>query len=161
MKNLFLILIILIIFSGCKIFKPEMVYRNVEIHDSIKELIRDTLIKSNPDTASIKALMRCDSLGNVYISELNDYKTGNKIKVKTEFKDRWFSVKCIVDSQKIWLKLKDRYKAVFNDSTTVKIKEVNILTSYQKFAVKWFTLSIIFLVVFGILFVIYLVKFRK
>jgi hypothetical protein len=160
MKNLFLILSILIILAGCKVFEKQ-VTATITVHDTLKETIRDTLVKGISDTASIRALMKCDSLGNVYIKELYEYQSGHKIQVKTEFKDRWFTISCIVDSQNVYMKLKDRYKSTSKDTTIIKTIPVNSLNWYQKIAVKSFTYALIFILLLLISFIIYWFKFRR
>ncbi len=58
---------------GCKI-KERIIYQ------TYTETVRYTIISVAPDSSSIKLLLECDSLNNVIIRDLLEYKGGHKLK---------------------------------------------------------------------------------
>lgn len=55
-----------------------------------------------PDSASIEALLRCDSLGNVYIAQIERLKTGNRLKPEIIIKNNYLKATCKADSMLIY-----------------------------------------------------------
>lgn len=136
--NTFALLILLcVLLTGCcrKIAAP-MVTEKTVIKDSIVEIIRDSLIVIPADSSLVKALLECDSVGNVRLKELLSYKAGQNIKPPTIIiKDNVLTALSATDSVNIYLALKDRYQYSVqeNDKTIKEIVEVNRLTRWQSF----------------------------
>lgn len=88
----------------------------------VEETVKDTLLKTNADSSAwAKALLECDSLGNVRIKELQN-QLGERSHVKTELKNNTFTSTCVVDSSAVYFKWKER-----NEKTvTVKEKTVKV-----------------------------------
>lgn len=60
--------------------------RSTQYIETVRSVeVRDTLIVTKPDTASMRALIECDSLGNLLIREIEALQ-GEKAKVNTSVK---------------------------------------------------------------------------
>jgi hypothetical protein len=170
MKNLILIFSILVILAGCKLFeKPPIkqlqsvntsIIQSINTKESIKLILERVLI----DSASLRMVFRCDSNNQVILESLN-ITSGELIYFKTMFKNGILNLRAFTDSIKFYrteiTKLKDSISVSKKDTSSVKIIPENYLTSYQKFAVKWFTYALISLFLFIVLFLIWFFKFRK
>jgi len=103
---------ILISALSCKSIKiPD----RVETDITIVETLRDTTVYLT-DSASIRALVECDSLGQVKIKEIQSLKSGKHLKppdikiIRVSPKQSVIEATCQVDSLAIFLILKDREK---------------------------------------------------
>lgn len=146
-KYLIVVLSAIILAAGCKTPEP-VIIRDVH-YEKIIETVRDTFIDIKRDTATIKALMKCDSLGNVYIEQISELKLGNKVKPEIQIIDNIITLDCIVDSISIYLMWKERYieKA---DSTTVvpqPVKQQGFFHSIGKFINQLMWLVVIVVIV--------------
>jgi len=90
------------------------VSRNVVIEKQL-----DTVLFTLPDSASIVALIRCDSLGNAYLSEIEKLKTGRAVRPSLTVKDNKAIFDCKVDSMAVYLKMYRRFESQ-TDTTSVK-----------------------------------------
>jgi hypothetical protein len=132
MKKILIILGFVLLLSSCFITKKKReqicndckTYTIEYIRDSI--YIRDTAVIIKPDSASIDALMECDSLGNVRVSEITTLQ-GNLTKLETKIKDNRFKVKCKSDTIKVHIKgnteIKWRIKEKIVERPVVEYKD--------------------------------------
>lgn len=100
----------------------------------MRETVRDTVVKVQKDSAMVRALLECDSLGKVRVKQLLDYRAGDRMKVPIpSIDDNVLTVWSFSDSLDIYLKLKDRYEKHMRDysTDTVQPVEVNRLTWWQ------------------------------
>ncbi len=109
--------------------------------ETITEIIRDTVIQMQPDTAIIQALIRCDSTGRARLEEINTLKqsvrTQQTISIAKDpqpHKPTPITITVTVDSMGIYLTYKERYKQTTQTQITETIieKQVNILKWWQK-----------------------------
>ena len=107
----------------------------------ITEVIRDTVIQTQPDTAILQALIRCDSTGRARLEEINTLKqsvrTQQTISIAKDpqpHKPTPITITTTVDSMGIYLTYKERYKQTTQTQITETIieKEVNIIKWWQK-----------------------------
>ena len=119
----------------------------------IEREVRDTIVTIAPDSASIKALLECDSAGNVLIRELEEVQGKNvslalQLKNLKKGKPATLSVDCKQDSLEKVIALKDEtIKELSNNKQTETIE-----VKYIPEVVKWLAWIGAFFVVF------YLVK---
>lgn len=103
--------------------------------DTVKviETLRDTVVRIDADSSMIQALIECDSLGQAYIRELIEVKSGKRMPPPTIkiIKDT-LKIQASADSMAIYLTLKDRYVEHKKSETITNIIEVNRLTLWQK-----------------------------
>lgn len=107
-------------------------YIEVEKTKTIKEVVRDTAIVIEADTAMMQALIECDSLGNAYITEIETLKKSPKTEQKIKVVDNYIQVTAEVDSFAVYAQLKDRYQGEVN--TIVKEVEKE-LSGWQVFRI--------------------------
>lgn len=119
--------------------------------ETVKEILRDTVIMVQPDSSILQALVQCDSTGRARLQEIKALKESARlqqtISIEPEpqpLKPTVITVKATVDSMGIYLKYKDRYKETSEIREVEKVieKEVNILKWWQKLLI---TLGIIFI----------------
>ena len=87
----------------------------------VRETVRDTVIELSPDSSLVRALIECDSLGRARLSELLDYRAGDRISPPViTMVDNILTAKSQVDSFKIYARLKDRYEEHRTSETVVE-----------------------------------------
>jgi hypothetical protein len=147
------------IVTSCKTPQPIVQEKIVEVEKIVTE--RDTIVTTKPDSASIHALLVCDSLGNVLIRELAEeqgknvalemrlFNANNRTQsAATPQVVTAIEIDCKADSLQV---LVDKYRAELLDKRAEKVTET-IEVKYIPNVVKWFAGIGAFFVVF------YLVK---
>jgi hypothetical protein len=117
MRNIFLLAIIIIL-SSCTVKKKftsdavrdSIVIVKDSIRVEIREVVRDTTILLPADSSMVRALLECDSLGQVRIKEISELRAGLKSTPKIKIIDNYIELECKVDSQQIYLYWQDRYE---------------------------------------------------
>lgn len=119
MKWCFVILVVMTIVS-CRCPKPAA---EKEYHYEYIETIRDSLVSIPMDESWIKALLECDSIGQVHLKALLDYQSGKHIQPpKVVVKDNIMTVTAEVDSFSIYLKWKEKYVREQEKDTITQIE---------------------------------------
>lgn len=106
---------------------------------TVIETVRDTVVRIATDNSMIRALLECDSLGQVRLRQLLDYQAGERLKPpRIEVVDNILTATAEADSVAIYLTLKDRIETHTSHSNDVVIRtfEVNGLTAWQKFRMR-------------------------
>ena len=107
--------------------------------ETILEIVNDTVVKVQPDSASIKALLECDSVGNVLLKRIAEYEAGKHVNPpKLDIQDNVLTAMVKVDSFGIFMTFRERYveRTDFMESQEREIVYVNRLTGWQKFRVR-------------------------
>lgn len=110
------IIVILVALASCRTPQPVVVEKLRTVTE--REVVRDTVVQIKPDSASITALLRCDSLGNVYMDQILLLKTGRNVKPQVRIVENIITLECEVDSTAVYFLLRDRYTHT-TDSITV------------------------------------------
>jgi len=76
---------------------------------------------TKPDSASIKALMACDSLGNVYIKQIASLQTGHSVKPSVSIQDNYIYLKCDVDSLAVYNKWLRFYDTTSDTASSIQV----------------------------------------
>lgn len=120
----------------------------------IHEIIRDTIVTVSEDSSLIRALIECDSMGRARLSQLIEYRSGERISPPSiDITDNILTAKSEVDSVSIYLELRDRYKENFRNTQETVFIETNKLTGWQKIRMRFgetFMLLIIAAIVLAI-----------
>jgi hypothetical protein len=128
---------------GCKTTQPIVQEKIVEVEKIVTE--RDTIVTTRPDSASIHALLVCDSLGNVLIRELAEeqgknvalemrlFNANNRTQSATPQVVTAIEIDCKADSLQV---LVDKYRAELLDKRAEKVTET-IEVKYIPSFVKW------------------------
>jgi len=97
--------------------------------DTFIQTLRDTSIMIQADSSNFMAVLRCDSLNNAYLKEINILSTKG-IKTVVYFKHDTLRVVNTMDSVKVYMALKDKYKS------DTQVKEI-VITKEVKFIPWW------------------------
>lgn len=130
-----LIAIELIVF-GCRTPQPIVQTEVKEV--LVERTITDTIVTIAPDSASIKALLECDSAGNVLIRELQEAQ-GKNVSLALALKNAkgkpaTLAIDCQQDSLEKVIELKDETIKELSNNKQVETVEVKYIPE----VVKWF-----------------------
>lgn len=160
-----LVLIAIVTMTGCRTPKiPAPVLPSIISNSSTNNVSSGGTAQAGytkPDSASIKALMACDSLGNVYIRTIADLQMGHNVKPSIQVKDNYIYLKCNVDSLAVYEKWLRFYNSTSDTVTQVQYLPgtvTNELKWYQKLLIKlgWLFCGSVLL---GIAYIVYKLKF--
>lgn len=140
LRTVLLLAVAAALFTACcpKLYQTE----RTDHSETIKEIIRDTLIQVEPDSSLVQALIRCDSTGRARLEEIRTLKESSRLQQTLSLqpdpqphKPTILTVKATIDSMAIYLTYKDRYHETTEIREVEKVieKEVNILKWWQKF----------------------------
>ncbi len=115
MKTLIYLFTLLTLLS-CKSNKP---LSSLESKTVIIEKQTDTVVYTRPDSASSIALLKCDSVGNVLLSQITGLKTGRSSTASIRVKDNFIFLDCKVDSMAVYLAKHREFKSVTDTSATI------------------------------------------
>ena len=129
----FIAIVLTIILASCKTQQPIVQAEVKEV--VIEREVRDTIVTIQPDSASIKALLECDSAGNVLIKELQEEQGKNvalQAQLKQTNKGTALVIDCKADSLQV---LVDKYReelSQVSDNKQVETIEVKYIPSFVK-----------------------------
>ena len=131
-----LIALFLLSIVSCRTTQPIVQTETKEV--LVERTITDTIVTIAPDSASIKALLECDSAGNVLIKELEEVQ-GKNVSLSLALKNAkdkpaTLSVDCKQDSLEKVIALKDETIKELTNNKQVKTIEVKYIPE----VVKWF-----------------------
>jgi hypothetical protein len=109
MKKLILLSVLALMLASCRSVQPVQVERETTTI-TITETIRDSIVYTRPDSASIRALLACDSLGNVYMQQIVELKAGQHVRPRTRIVDNVIVMHCDVDSMAVYISWKERFE---------------------------------------------------
>lgn len=115
--------------TGCRATKPLQEKEYITKTDSvvIQSVLRDTTVRIEKDSASIRALLECDSLGRVRIREILSLKSGLRVRAPSlKLEGNTLISQAVVDSMSIYLTLKDRYHTRIRSDTSRSEKVVPV-----------------------------------
>ena len=127
--------------------KTQPITQTVETVRIEREVLRDTVLKFAPDSASVRALLECDSLNNVIVTEL-ERERGTRInpevkKQRNEGGGIVLQVDCKEDSLRAEIQIRDKYIEELKNSTTQV--PVRVRSGYDRFT-SWFFWIVVVLV---------------
>ena len=128
---------IMLAMFGCKTPQPIVQTEVKEV--LIERVINDTIVTIAPDSASIKALLECDSAGNVLIKELAEVQ-GKNVSLALALKNAkgkpaTLAIDCKQDSLEKVIALKDETIKELSSNKQTKTVEVKYIPAFvQVFA---------------------------
>lgn len=122
-----LLLYVITVFQSCKTPQPIVQTEVKEV--VIEKEARDTIVTIAPDSASIKALLECDSAGNVLIKELEEAQ-GKNVALQAQLKNTNKGTAIVIDCKQDSL---ERVIALQNE----KIQELNNNKQTETIEVKY------------------------
>lgn len=133
MKRL-LFIFLTIALLGCRSQKPVASEQKERIvtNREVIETLRDTMIYVS-DSASILALVKCDSAGQAYLSEIQALRLGKLMQPSITLSNSQLTVDCKVDSAAIYLTWHERFEQINTDTSVSKTEviQVNYVTKWQ------------------------------
>lgn len=105
----------------------------------IRDTVRDTLVQVKADASLIRALLECDSAGNVLLKRILEYEAGEHVDPpKLDIQDNVLTATAEVDSFGIFMTFRERYveRTDYMESQEKEIVYVNRLTGWQKFRIR-------------------------
>lgn len=153
MRNITVIFSLLLLFAGCSV--EQRMHKNPVLKnricsacggrdtilriekDSFSVEIRDTLINIHPDTAAQQLYLECDSLGRIYIKDMQT-KNGRIVWLNTQLRDNVLVIEAIKLNEKILLEKLRQYEKSGSRNHTKTVTEIKIPTPYLPWWVKWF-----------------------
>lgn len=146
-RYIILLLALLTLTFSCKIRNIE---NKTETKIEYREVIRDTTIFVPADKAIVTALLACDSLGNVYLKQIQTLQGNSSASANVIIRDNYITAECLCDSINIYLTMKDRYYTENTNSVKTIVVTTNILKFWQKaliyFGVISFLLNVLYLI---------------
>ena len=141
----FLVALMVWVLQSCKTPQPVV---QTEVKEVVVEReVRDTIVTIAPDSASIKALLECDSAGNVLIRELQEAQ-GKNVKLQLSLEQASgngvVTVECKQDSLERVIALQNEKIQELSNNKQVETVEVKYIPD----VVKWFAWIGAFFVVF-------------
>jgi Ni/Fe-hydrogenase subunit HybB-like protein len=141
MKNLVFILLIVLLFAGCK---PCNEVSTTVYNTDTMVIYHDSIVMLPADSSLVNALFQCDSLNNVVLTELETIK-GRKVKPIVEFKDRWFHVFVPVDSEAVVLRWKEKHTSNVKNEVIVRTEVKKYVPNWVRILASMGAISILFL----------------
>ncbi len=134
MKRIILLASIVAIVQGCS---PKLYPHKTESNEhtiTVTETIRDTIIRVQPDSSIVQALIKCDSAGRARLEEIRTLKESARVQQTLALNDNRLTTKAVVDSMEIYLTYKERHTEEQKIQTIEAIieKEVNVIKWWQK-----------------------------
>lgn len=118
MRNILIIALMALAFTGCMTTKPVIEYRDNLV--TVTEREWDSVFFTEPDSASIMALIECDSTNNAYISRILSLQAGIATRPAIKIVDRVLTAKCKVDSMAVYVRMKSKFKTTDQVKTIIK-----------------------------------------
>jgi hypothetical protein len=119
--------------QGCKTPQPIV---QTEVKEVVVEReVRDTIVTIAPDSASIKALLECDSAGNVLIKELQEAQGKNvalQAQLKNTDKGTAIVIDCKQDSLERVIALQNEKISELSNNKQTETIEVKYIPSFVK-----------------------------
>jgi hypothetical protein len=119
--------------TACKTPQPIVQTEVKEV--VIEREVRDTIVNIAPDSASIKALLECDSAGNVLIKELEEAQ-GKNVKLQAQLKNTnkgtAIVIDCKQDSLERVIALQNEKISELNNNKQTETIEVKYIPSFVK-----------------------------
>ena len=128
-----LVALLVTILPSCK--TPEPIVQTEVKEVIVEREVRDTIVTIQPDSASIKALLECDSAGNVLIKELEEVQGKNvslQAQLKNTNKGTAIVIDCKQDSLERVIALQNEKISELNNNKQTETIEVKYIPSFVK-----------------------------
>lgn len=141
--------------QGCRTPQPIV---QTEVREVVVEReVRDTIVTILPDSASIKALLECDSAGNVLIKELEEAQGKNvalQAQLKNTNKGTAIVIDCKQDSLERVIALQNEKISELSNNKQTETIEVKYIPSFVKW-LAWIGAGAILLAVLWVVLKVY------
>lgn len=141
--------------QGCR--TPQPIVQEVTKEVVVEREVRDTIVTIAPDSASIKALLECDSAGNVLIKELQEVQGKNvslQAQLKNTNKGTALVIDCKQDSLDKVIAIQEEQIKELNSNKQVETIEVKYIPAFYKWSA-WVCWGMIAFILIRIAFWVY------
>ena len=125
------------LFVSCGSIRYVPVEKTVETKTEIVEVVRDTTIYIPPDQATVKALLECDSAGQILIKQVENLQGKLNAKANIRIVENTIIADCICDSMEIYMQLKDRYQTTTTSTVETKVMWMEKELKWWQKALLW------------------------
>lgn len=147
MRKTLLIVGCLLVLCSCRTQKP------IETHSLNSVIIEkqlDTVVYTKPDSSSIMALIKCDSLGKAYLSEILKLQLGKHTQSIVVLKKDTLTVHCNVDSMGVYLSMSSKLRT--RDSTVTSLPISRTKSNITQILNALFKVLVACIILFGIIY---------
>lgn len=126
--------------TGCATVQP-VVERTDTI--TVTEVLRDTSIVVEPDSAVIRAWFECDSLNQVVMFAL-EAERGRKTMPVVRWKDKILTVTAAVDSEQVYVSWKERHEKIVSQQVVFQAVEAKDKPPWwlaTKWVIRWVNIA--------------------
>jgi hypothetical protein len=123
------------------------------------EIVHKEVIKTVPDSASIKALIRCNEKGEALIQQITELNTGRAIKPSVKIVHDTLTLECVVDSLAIYHEYYGRFHQEDSTSVTQVESEEEMKKEPAMLFNRWLLSYAIILTLIVVLYLV--IKFRR
>lgn len=141
----------------CSCKTPQPIVQEVTKEVVVEREVRDTIVTILPDSASIKALLECDSAGNVLIKELQEVQGKNvslQAQLKNTNKGTAIVIDCKQDSLEKVIAIQEEQIKELNSNKQTEVKEVKYIPAFYKWSA-WVCWGMIAIIILRIAFWVY------
>ena len=145
-----LIILLAALLAACS---PSLKLQSSEATDTVTvtEQVRDTVVVLERDQSMLRALLECDSVGQVQMRRLMEYQAGNRLRPPDiEVRDNVLTATAQADSMAIYLTLKDRIERHTSTRKEFQVVEVNRQNTWQRTWMRIGQVSAVSLILFGV-----------
>lgn len=140
------LLAVIFIFRGCS--SQKVIAETSDVQRTEREIIRDTIVKTEADSATIQALMECDSTNSVILRQL-ETQNGERIKPSAKITPKedgtlMIQFDCKEDSLEHEIQVRD--KIIEEMRNNVKVVEKEVVPRYYKNTSTGFWLLLVILI---------------
>lgn len=146
------VIILLAVFLAACSPRLKLQSSQTELTDTVMvtERVRDTVVIVERDQSMLRALLECDSLGQVQMKRLLEWEAGLRLKPPAvTVKNNVLTATAAVDSMAIYFTLKDRLERHLTTRKEVQILEVNRLSGWQRTWMRFGQIAALGLILFG------------
>lgn len=147
----------------CSCKTPQPIVQTEVKEVVVEREVRDTIVNILPDSASIKALLECDSAGNVLIKELQEVQGKNvslQAQLKNTNKGTALVIDCKQDSLEKVIAIQEEQIKELKNNKQVETIEVKYIPAFYKWSA-WVCWGMIALILIRIAFWVYRKFFLK
>lgn len=138
LSRFYYLLVLLLIVSCSPRLSPveHVVYKSDTVRVTVDNILRDTLVRIEPDSSIMRALIECDSTNQAHLTEISQLRSSDRISTSVTLYNNQLLISNKIDSISVYLTLRDRYEKVEHktdslDRETITVTE-NVMYWWQK-----------------------------
>jgi len=155
-KKIITTLAIICVLSACSPIR--YITKNTETKTQTVEVIRDTTIYIPPDHATVKALLECDSTGQILIKQIETLQGKLNARANIRIMGNTIVADCLCDSMRIYMQLKDRYQTTTTNISETKLQWMEKELKWWQRCLMWMGGISILAIIISVIFMIIKIK---